>query len=285
MKCISPLNILNPTISKDKLKNLSEVKKRLNVPCGKCINCLATKRNEWTFRLYQEQKVAKSALFLTLTYSQDNVIYSNTEETLYKKDLQDFIKKLRYQQKKKCQSKIRYYAVGEYGTETDRPHYHAAMFNLDKSIIKELNQYWEKGFAHIGDLNPASIRYLTKYLINRVGEYETKEKPFALMSRRPGIGNNYLSKTGQYHKKLDKTTVRNDQGQTMAMPRYYREKIFSPIQRAVQTKKQQNEALVEEQRQYNDYKKRGLDHTSLKDQLQQRKIEIMESKLNKKNKI
>lgn len=285
MKCISPLNILNPTISSDKIKNLTEVKKRLDVPCGKCINCLGTKRNEWTFRLFQEQKIAETSVFLTLTYNEENIIYADTDQTLYKKDLQDFIKSLRYYQKKQSEWKLRYYAVGEYGTKTDRPHYHIMLFNAHKTVLNDLLNVWEKGIAHIGACNPASIRYITKYLINKVGEFDTKEKPFALMSRRPGIGISYIEKAGEYHKKNGQTTVRNDKGEKMAMPRYYKDKIFSKYQQAVQTKKLQNAALIEEQRQFQSYKARGLNHVKLKDELQEFKIQQMESKLNKKNKI
>ena len=45
------------------------------VPCGRCYACLTTRRNVWTFRILQELKVAESARFVTLTYTDETVPY------------------------------------------------------------------------------------------------------------------------------------------------------------------------------------------------------------------
>ena len=93
--------------------------KEMIVPCGKCFTCRSKYRLSWQLRLQHELlSYNYNAMFLTLTYDDDNL---PTNETLVKKDVQDFIKRLR---KFYNDVKIRYFAVGEYGSEKHRPHYH-----------------------------------------------------------------------------------------------------------------------------------------------------------------
>lgn len=91
------------------------------VPCGKCNFCLAARRADWSFRIRKELKVAESAAFITLTYSDYHMpLTDDGLGQLCKYDLQCFFKRLRKEQSKKLLHEdypsIRYYAVGEYGT-------------------------------------------------------------------------------------------------------------------------------------------------------------------------
>lgn len=161
MKCISPLLIRTDG-------------RRDVVPCGKCNFCLQTKRADWTFRLQQELKISSSAFFLTLTYDNDNIPFSSAGvPELRKRDCQLFMKRLRKENSKS----LRYYTVGEYGTVTSRPHYHSILFNLDLQMVSQLPKIWSLGHVHVGDVKTASIHYVTKYVINRVGEFENREPP------------------------------------------------------------------------------------------------------------
>ena len=116
---------------------------RVIVPCGKCPECLANKRSQWSFRLSQELKYTEfNSFFITLTYDDLHLPFAIPEigsnmvgsPTLVKSDLQLFFKRLR----KKLATNIRYYAVGEYGSRTSRPHYHAIVFNIDLDMVNEL---------------------------------------------------------------------------------------------------------------------------------------------------
>lgn len=103
-------------------------------PCGKCATCSARRASAWSFRLMQEAKNASSALFVTLTYNTEHVpISKNRFMTLNKRDLQLFFKKLR---KRSGSKNIKYYAVGEYGGNTKRPHYHVILFNAKYEDIE-----------------------------------------------------------------------------------------------------------------------------------------------------
>lgn len=201
------------------------------VPCGKCPRCKAARVSSWSFRLMQEQKVAKTALFITLTYDHESLpITKNGYPSLCKRDLQLFFKRLRYED---CKSKgvsasaIKYFAVGEYGGKIGRPHYHVLLFNAD---IKKIQTAWrthqyvhsrcehtnsrcngqdhtkrnrkvwhDMGYVHYGDqrgVSEASVGYCLKYILDD-GKMVLKEKlddsadQFAVMSK--GLGAAYLN--------------------------------------------------------------------------------------------
>lgn len=219
MRCISPLLIRNST-------------RRDFVPCGKCNFCLQSKRADWSFRLVQEQKRSLTARFLTLTYDDENIRYSDAGfPELRKDDLQLFTKRLRKANGKVSNRQLRYYSVGEYGTVTSRPHYHSIMFNVENSVYRDLDRIWGHGMIHIGDVTEASIHYVTKYVINRVGEFQGREPPFALMSKRPGIGNHYLQTHGQWHRS-DMRNYAQVHGQITRLPRYFKDRIFTSAERS-----------------------------------------------------
>jgi len=91
------------------------------VGCGQCIHCRANRRREWVLRILLELEKHEFNTFLTLTYDD---VHLPGDQSLQPKHLTDFFKRLR----KKVEYPIRYYAVGEYGEETERPHYHIALF-------------------------------------------------------------------------------------------------------------------------------------------------------------
>lgn len=107
------------------------------IRCGKCLGCRMDKSKEWANRCLMELQYHQEAYFLTLTYDDQHVpitYYPDPETgeaqpalTLRKKDFQAFMKRLR----KRCEpDKLRFFACGEYGGQTHRPHYHAIVFGL-----------------------------------------------------------------------------------------------------------------------------------------------------------
>ena len=55
---------------------------------------------------------------------------------LRKDDLQKFFKRFRYYAKKYTKEKVRYFAVGEYGPEHFRPHYHILLFFNSEALLQ-----------------------------------------------------------------------------------------------------------------------------------------------------
>lgn len=147
---------------------------------------------------------------------------------LSKRDIQLFIKRLR-----KRNSGIRYFVVGEYGTQKGRPHYHAVIFNLlDLDLI---TYSWTDNHGNaIGHVVGARatmgrIRYMVEYMaLPQIDD--GRQKAFRLMSRNPGIGANYIQKWKGFHKARSDSVI-YDFDTPCAMPRYYRDKIFNIHQR------------------------------------------------------
>lgn len=125
----------------------------IEVPCGNCVSCRLNYSRVWADRCLLEAQYHSSAYFVTLTYSDRFVFRSQyvcdrTGEvlealSLRKRDFQLFMKRLR---KKFSDQKIRFFACGEYGSETFRPHYHAILFGLK---LDDLNLYKrERGYNY-----------------------------------------------------------------------------------------------------------------------------------------
>lgn len=212
--------------------NLTEVwpnNERVFVPCGKCLACLTTKRNDWSFRLLQEWRASQGALFITLTYHPRFV----PENGVSKRHIQLFMKKLR----KRLSQKVRYYVVAEYGSKTARPHYHLLLFNVlryDEEFIRaswslrdrKTKTNYEIGLVHIGQVTEASIRYCTKYVIQRHSFPSGMARPFALMSRAYGLGGAYLTDEMVKWHRENMNNFSYLYNQKVRLPRYYKDKIW-----------------------------------------------------------
>lgn len=235
------------------------------VPCGKCPDCKGRRVSAWSFRLMMEYKRCTSAVFLTLTYDSNSVpITPKGYMTIKKKDIQNFMKRLR----KENEQGIKYYACGEYGGKTKRPHYHIILFNAK---VETIMQAWTLdgvalGTIHYGTVNEASVGYTLKYISKpkQIPQHKNddRQKEFALMSKK--LGDNYLNDAFiQWHKAdAGRTYCNLKDGKKISMPRYYKEKIYTPAERAreaelLQAKKQ---ALLQNQTFPMDYHRQWLNH-------------------------
>lgn len=162
-----------------------KVQRETDVPCGRCPECTQRRASGWSFRLMNELKRVSSAYFITLTYATTHVpITKKGFLSLRKKDVQLFIKRLR-KLHPKSHDTIKYYAAGEYGGKTKRPHYHIILFN---SKLELIGKAWKMGDIHYGmDVNEASVGYTLKYISkpSRIPEHKNDDRlpEFALMSK------------------------------------------------------------------------------------------------------
>ena len=265
MQCNSPISLPDPKAKGNAV--------RITVPCGKCYPCLSNRRTEWTFRLLQEQKVSTSAWFITMTYTDENLPIRSIQEekiirfsellethkieafdwnsTLHKKDYQDFMKRLRKKVEEHYKAigdlyerhglkirPIKYYAVGEYGSKTKRPHYHAIMFNVPKEIAVKIADIWKYGNVQTAQVSRASIHYVTKYVTNPDHNPPGREPEFSVISN--GIGKEYIEKNADWHRKNNHHYLQEGKHK-VKMPRYYQEKTFSRIGRKVNAIKNEYE--------------------------------------------
>jgi len=247
MACSYPLTI------RDRTRGTDILPVYILVPCGRCISCIETKRSAWTFRLLQELKTSTHATFLTLTYDEAHLPEGGK---LVKKDVQNYFKNVRHDA-----PELKYYAVGEYGEKSKRPHYHAIVFNVPTSV---LCKHWTdkhtenpKGFSKCGQVNQATIHYVTGYVVTKYGKIDEKTgkslptwtaddvKPFALMSK--GLGKIYLKHNTKFHKGNFTTTTRLEGGRPALLPRYYRERIFDKVEQQMLCIISREEAEIRQQ--------------------------------------
>lgn len=147
------------------------------------------------------------------------------------------------------QEKISFYMCGEYGDDTRRPHYHACIFGVDFTdkipISKNaagqqlyqsdtLEKLWGKGLTTTGAVTFQSAAYIARYVMKKItgdaaqnhyerinldtGEIIRLKPEYNHMSRRPGIGQNWLNKYTADVYPHGKVVVNSVQTQA---PRYY----------------------------------------------------------------
>lgn len=224
------------------------------IPCGHCIGCRLDYSRKWADRMMLELETAKKAVFVTLTYNNESAHWTQFDDeynpmfaSLDKRDCQLFMKRLRKEFKS---VKIRFYLAGEYGDKTLRPHYHAIIYGLGLSDFSDLrifgtnemhqNYYVSDKLEHIWGLGHVLLADVSWQTCAYVGRYVTKKmsgdkeityaernvcKEFSLMSRKPGIGADYLS---LHPDCLDFGSINlstPDGGLKIQIPKYYLDKL------------------------------------------------------------
>lgn len=162
--------------------------------CTKCFPCRVNRRRLWAHRIHLESLVSSDSCFVTLTYDED---YLPKGAVLEPKHVKLWLKRLR---KLLYPQKIRYFLVGEYGTQTFRPHYHVALFGLHPFLAGGRSgqsgfvaRTWNYGFVSVGELNHDSAMYIAGYCTKKMTSRKDprlngRPPEFSRMSLRPGIG-------------------------------------------------------------------------------------------------
>lgn len=184
-----------------------------SVPCGRCIGCRIDRSREWAVRCNHEAKLYPTNCFLTLTFDDK---FLPADYSIKKLDVQNFMKRARERLNPK---RIRFFAVGEYGDQTLRPHYHLLIFNHQFTDLKLwkttqsnkqhftsriLSELWPYGLATTSHVTYQSAAYVARYNMKKIGgdyaavhysrvhplsgQLVQVQPEFMLCSRRPGIG-------------------------------------------------------------------------------------------------
>lgn len=225
--------------------------KTVFLPCGQCIGCRLSRSRDWAMRCVHEASLHPANCYLTLTYDDAHVPWSSVtgEQTLVKKHLQDFLKRLRFHLDKK-NVKVRFFACGEYGELTHRPHYHLILFGYDFEdkffyklskdgqpyyISPMLNEIWSHGDCVVAGVTFESCAYVSRYVTKKItGDaaeevYEGIQPEFVNMSRRPGIGSSWFEKYSTDVYPYDEVIIHGNNGtRRMHPPRYY-DKLYEQM--------------------------------------------------------
>lgn len=163
---------------------------KIMYPCGKCVLCLERKRLQWTARMEMESQYSKCCYFVTLTYADEHIPLVFDIPTLDKSHYQNFLKRLRNK------IKFRFFGVGEYGSESSRPHYHF-MFFLKEPISRQkfrelVATCWSFGFNTVKNGKVQRMYYIAKYCCKLGGAPLGALPSFQSSSINPPIGYNYF---------------------------------------------------------------------------------------------
>ena len=238
--CLYPRLIRNRKygITKKNGGNVPEVKDRrvLIVPvgCGKCVECRKQKARQWQVRLQEDIRVNKNAKFVTLTFNdcELNKIEREIGKKLngYNRDnevCRIAVRRFTERWRKKYKKTIRHWLVTELGSKnTERVHMHGLVWTDE---VKEIEKIWKYGKVWIGDyVNGKTVGYIVKY-VNKVDKAH-KEYTSKIYSSK-GIGKEYVNrsdvKRNEYKESGTIETYKTRQGTELALPIYYRNKIYS----------------------------------------------------------
>lgn len=232
------------------------------VPCRKCAFCLHRKQNALIFRVFMHSKAYVNSLFVTLTYNDEHY---PPHVSCCKRDLQLFLKRLRKNLGKN--SKFTYFATCERGKKSGRLHFHILFFwNTDetpsgfrrnikkawmspKRCFTDFQSYFDflrdygssnlsissNGFSYFGTVQAESIAYCTKYSVKDIGS----NCVFMTWSKKLGYD---ILATDDYMRECLKHSnfvtyyINPEKCYTIPVPRYYREKLLSMVERACLTR-------------------------------------------------
>lgn len=204
--------------------------------CGCCIECRKEKQREWRVRLEEELR-SNFGYFTTLTISPEGIKeieeksglkWEENPNEIATKGLRLFLERVR----KETGKSIKHWCVTELGEKKDRIHLHGIFFGQKSAEL--IRKHWKYGFVFIGGYcNSRSVNYMTKYML-KVDIKHPEFKQIVLASA--GIGAGYMDRLDylwqkQNYKNINVATYTFRNGTKMAMPKYYKNKIFTEKER------------------------------------------------------
>lgn len=230
LKCPYVKNIRLPKPVRGNGKVITHIK----TGCGKCTYCQSSIKLDWIFRMEQEDHDTPPGLsqFFTLTY-EDHYIKPTK---LFYPHIQSWAKRCR-----KAGANFKYFAVGEYGTKTWRPHWHVITFGLDPELGEEI---WRTGYkckadsyagqyGGITQVDPVNsnrmqyvVNYLDKPMWHEIIERDPKFTGIQEMRKMSkGIGEGFIHRMDQQHinryLETGEYPVKTSFKASLQLPRYY----------------------------------------------------------------
>lgn len=226
----------------------------IQVPCGHCLMCRDKKKREWSFRALCENVYSTSQpLFITMTYNNAHL----PKGGVFKEEVQLFMKRMRIKlDRLNIEHNIRYFAVGEYGSKSGRPHYHMILWNFPMNnfygishVLKFVENCWSVptgeykkdgspvteslGFCLCKPCEHGAISYVMKYMRKEAVLPEGCRKVFFLSSRKNGgLGAQYARDYKDFYLKnphiLTMTVTDPYSGKevTQTMPAYFKRMYY-----------------------------------------------------------
>lgn len=200
------------------------VRRVIDAPCGKCVECLKQRQNDWKLRICHECGYHDRVYFFTLTYRESMLpcsvccgdvvgeVYGifrkpqaleiagsldmDVKSTAYVKDVQDFIKRLRTDYERKYgKLDLKYFICAEYGPNprgTKRPHYHGIlMTNAEYNQLLPYFNSWRDDYGRFDFVEVGIDREDKSSVANYVSKYCAKG---CFESRAEDIDHGHISR-------------------------------------------------------------------------------------------
>jgi len=176
------------------------------VRCRKCRDCISERKMHWIGRMNAEQKTSESVWFCTFTYGKSvcpetgREIPASENPNAYMlnyPDLQKCFKRMR-----KAGHKFSYLAVGEYGSEKSRAHFHAVIFWKSPPPERQMNErlddcsFWDLGFVQYEP--PKSTKAAATYMMDYLDK-DNIHRNALRFSKRPALGEEYCLEYARQH--------------------------------------------------------------------------------------
>ena len=261
MTCVSPLKGWKDRETGGITFRRENATEKMEVACGQCNRCRVDRARLWAVRIAHEgslHEFDRGNCFVTLTYDREHL---PADWSLRKSDFQKFMKRLRKAKRHRirfyhvgeygniCRHRIP--AKECPLCNVGRPHYHAILFNhrfddlfavgvkngVTQYSSHELVETWGKGMCHVGELNSKTANYVAGYCLKKItgvraddhymqigddGECVWVQPEYATMSRRPGIGRQWIERYLTDVYPSDEVPVPGV-GVRRGVPRYYDE--------------------------------------------------------------
>lgn len=242
--CLYPTFVKNPKYKPNKKNKgrppVCKDRRLFYIPtkCGCCIECRKEKQREWRVRLEEELRT-NFGYFTTLTISPEGIKeielitglkWEENPNEIATKGIRLFLERVR----KNTGKSIKHWCVTELGEKKDRIHLHGIFFGQRSAEL--IRKHWKYGFVFIGGYcNSRSVNYMTKYML-KVDIKHPEFKQIVLASK--GIGSGYMDRLDylwqkQNYKNINVATYTFRNGTKMAMPKYYKNKIFTEKEREI----------------------------------------------------
>lgn len=179
---------------------------RVPVRCGQCMACRIARKRAVVARAMLERLQHRDACCGTLTYSDEFVgdYQVRSADWVHARD------RLRYQVETDLGVKLRFFGIGEYGSDKGRPHWHVVAFGLPWSAGQEyFERAWRDprsgdlmGRVGVGDADLAAMEYVAGYALKKLtvpGDRLLGDRApeFVIRPTRPGLGLGYVAEIAQ----------------------------------------------------------------------------------------
>lgn len=235
MSCPIPIRIINPHYKKwanELGEDVFNFEDRsdfyLDVPCGKCYQCVKRYKSQWSFRLnqhyrYLSSEAKRNSFFITLTF-EDAYLPSTKEESAV------LVRKFLERVRKKHKRSVTHFIVSEHGKTTHRYHFHGILFDCPFDI-RDLSKFWKYGFTSSAPLTPRRITYVTTYINKQMQGLILKPEDKQHLFVSPGIGKAFADDNRNINVahpfELHFNPIAYNGSVPFALPRYLRQKLFS----------------------------------------------------------